>query len=48
MDTKHIKRLNAEAQREQMRNGVILRATTFTDRKKEAARKACRGRQTVD
>lgn len=34
----------ARVERELMRDGVRLRAATFTDRRKERSRKACRGR----
>lgn len=40
------KRLAWEANVAEMRDGRRQRAATFTNRKKEASRKACRGRHT--
>lgn len=34
--------INAKLAREQMQNGIVLRAQTFKNRKREASRKACR------
>ena len=44
-DTKAIRRATREAVLDALREGRKVRATTFTNRKKEQARKACRGRQ---
>ena len=42
--SKQIRRLAREAYVAALRDGRKVRAATFKDRKKEAARKACRGR----
>lgn len=44
-DTKAIRRATREAVLDALREGRKVRATTFTNRKKEASRRACRGRQ---
>lgn len=43
-DTKAIRRGTRENVLSALRDGRKVRATTFTNRKKEQARKACRGR----
>ena len=35
---------NARQAREAMRAGTVLRAATFVNRKKQASKKACRGK----
>ena len=44
-DTKAIRRGTRELVLVALRDGRKVRATTFKNRKREAARKACRGRQ---
>lgn len=44
--TKAMKRIAWEANLAEIRDGRRQRATTFVDRRKEASRKACRGRIT--
>ena len=44
-DTKAIRRATRDLVLDALRDGRKVRATTFKNRKREAARKACRGRQ---
>lgn len=49
IDTRAIARKAAwEASLTEMREGRRQRAMTFTDRRKEAARRACRGKISID
>jgi hypothetical protein len=45
MNTKPHKRIAREAEVQAMRQGLRLRAVTFTNKKRQASRQACRNRK---
>lgn len=44
LDRRSRQKAAANVERELMRQGIRMRSVTFTDRKKESSRNACRGK----